>query len=122
VQNNPAKNLTLQCNQLNMVNSETIKKEIKRAIMETDSSATVILFGSRARESARDDSDWDILVLLDKPHVSIRDEQVFRHRLYDLELKFTTPISTFVYSSAEWKSNLSDTPLHKSIDKEGIIL
>jgi uncharacterized protein len=105
-----------------MVNSETIKKEIKRAIMETDSSATVILFGSRARESARDDSDWDILVLLDKPHVSIRDEQVFRHRLYDLELKFTTPISTFVYSSAEWKSNLSDTPLHKSIDKEGIIL
>ena len=31
--------------------------------------AHAILFGSRARGDARHDSDWDVLILLDKPKI-----------------------------------------------------
>jgi predicted nucleotidyltransferase len=105
-----------------MVSDSDIKKQIKQAVKQTDDSATVILFGSRARGSARSDSDWDILILLNKSIVSINDEQIFRHKLYDLELKIGMPISTFVYSQYDWTHKLSDTPLHRNIDREGMIL
>ncbi|MFI5195898.1 MAG: nucleotidyltransferase domain-containing protein [Chitinophagales bacterium] len=105
-----------------MVNDKTIRKQIRQAVNETDSSAMVILYGSRARGNATTNSDWDILILLDKPTVSIKEEQVFRHKLYDLELKIDAPISTFVYSLKDWNNKLSKTPLHQNIEREGIIL
>jgi len=105
-----------------MVSDNSIRKQIKHVISETDASAKVILFGSRARGNATDDSDWDILILLNKPTVSIKDEQIFRHKLYDLELKIGIPISTFVYSLQDWGSKLLNTPLQQNIQREGIVL
>ena len=37
-----------------------------------------ILFGSQARGDARADSDWDILILLDKPKIEDADLILFR--------------------------------------------
>ena len=105
-----------------MTNEHSIRKQIKHVISETDASAKVILFGSRARGKATEDSDWDILILLNKPSVSIKDEQVFRHKLYDLELKIGIPISTFVYSIQDWGSKLLNTPLQQNIQREGVVL
>lgn len=39
-------------------------KEVIAQVMPTG--ARVVLFGSQARNDAREDSDWDILILLDK--------------------------------------------------------
>ena len=61
-------------------------KQIKNVIQQTDPTAVAILYGSRATGNARKDSDWDILILVDKSTVSIKDEQVFRENLFDLEL------------------------------------
>ena len=105
-----------------MLNDNNIRKQIKRLVSETDTSARVILFGSRARGNAQADSDWDILILLNKQDISIKDEQVFRHKLYDLELKIGVPISTFVYSLQDWGNKLLHTPLHQNIQREGIVL
>jgi predicted nucleotidyltransferase len=55
--------------------------QIKNIIKQTDPTATAILYGSRATGKAREDSDWDILILLDKPTVSIKEEQLFRENL-----------------------------------------
>ena len=42
-------------------------REVKKAILALDPQAEVWLFGSRARGDARPDSDWDFLMLTDKP-------------------------------------------------------
>ena len=34
----------------------------------------VWLYGSRARGTAHDDSDWDLLILLSKSHITSKDE------------------------------------------------
>jgi predicted nucleotidyltransferase len=78
-----------------MRTDNAIRKQIKQVINAVDKSAKVILFGSRARGNARPDSDWDILILLNKPDVTLNDEQAFRHKLYDLELETGSPISSF---------------------------
>lgn len=100
----------------------SIQQQIKKVVKDTDDSATAILYGSRAKAKARDDSDWDILILLNRPKVSLKDEQLFRHKLYDLELKIGQPISTFVYSLNDWNTKMSHTPLFKNIQREGRIL
>ena len=81
-----------------------------------------MLYGSRARGDAKKDSDWDVLILIDKPRVTFKDEQVFRHNLYDLTLETGQSISAFVYSKKEWNTKQSITPLYQNIKKEGIYL
>lgn len=100
----------------------SITQKIKNSVKETDPSAQLILYGSRARGDAKDDSDWDILILLNNTNVSLQDEQKFRHKLYDIELETGQAISTFVYSKQDWETKLSVTPLYYNIKKEGIYL
>jgi len=94
---------------------------IKKKVKETDPEAEIILYGSQARREEKKDSDWDILILTHHP-VSFREEQTFRHHLYDIELETGEIISTFVYSKKEWEQEHSITPLYQEIAREGIIL
>jgi uncharacterized protein len=96
--------------------------KIKKTVQNVDAEAKVILYGSRARGNSSNESDWDILVLLTKPHVSFKDEQNIRHKLFDVELETGESISTFVYSANDWNTRLSVTPLYHNVKKEGIYL
>ncbi len=49
-----------------LIESTQILNEIKQAVLEVDSEAEVVLFGSRARGDFHDESDWDVLILVDK--------------------------------------------------------
>ena len=102
--------------------SNPITDKIKQTVRAADNSAQIILYGSRARGEGKKDSDWDILILLSKPEVSLKDEQVFRHKLYNIELETGQVISTFVYSQSDWSSRMSITPLYQNIKREGIYL
>jgi len=102
--------------------THTIANQIKQVVQQTDPTAVAILYGSRATGKARKDSDWDVLILVDKPTVTIKEERVFMHNLYDLELETGEPISTFVYSMQDWNTKLSVTPLYHAIKQEGIVL
>ena len=94
-----------------------IRTEIKRI----DPKAKVVLFGSRARGDAKKDSDWDLLILIDS--LDIREsEDLFRDKIYDLELETGEIISMFVYNNKDWTSRHKITPLYKSIKKEGVVL
>ena len=96
--------------------------KIRNAVKQTDPDAVAILYGSRATGNANKNSDWDILILLNNQNVTLKDEQRFRHNLYDVELETGEPISTFVYAQIDWNTKLSSTPLHKSVLKNGITL
>jgi predicted nucleotidyltransferase len=95
---------------------------IRNKVNEIDSTAEVILYGSRARGDNKRDSDWDVMILLKRNNVDKKVEQTFRHNLLDIELEIGVPISVFVYSKSDWEGTYSVTPLFKSIKKEGILI
>ena len=100
----------------------TITAQIKKAVQQVDPTATAILFGSRATGKAGEDSDWDVLILLNKQSITLNDERSFRDNLYDVELEIGEAISTFVYAANDWNTRLSVTPLYKSVQQEGVVL
>jgi len=94
-----------------------IRTEIKRI----DPKAKVILFGSRARGDARKDSDWDLLILIDSLDIR-KKEDLFRDKLFDLELETGEIISMFVYNNKDWTTRHKVTPLYRNIIREGVVL
>lgn len=101
--------------------SSILPGKIKEYVKAIDPEAEVRLFGSRARGDAREDSDWDILILTPKA-VNLKVEQAFRHKLFELELEYGQAISTFVYSNADWNGKYRVTPLFHNIKEEGILI
>ena len=98
---------------------EEILSRIKRSVNEIDPQSEIILFGSKARGDDRDDSDWDLLILIPS-QVDLTVEQKFRHKLFELELEYGQAFSTFVYSRSDWDNKLRITPLYKNVEREGI--
>lgn len=101
--------------------SATIRGKVKESVKALDPEAEVILFGSRARGDARKDSDWDFLILTPNA-VTLKVEQAFRHKLFEIELEYGQAISTFVYSTTDWDGKHSVTPLYHNIKEEGILI
>ena len=64
-----------------------IAQKIKKSVQLLDPGAWVILYGSRAKGRAQKESDWDILILVKRAKITLKDEQVFRHKLFDVELE-----------------------------------
>jgi predicted nucleotidyltransferase len=100
----------------------SILDKIKSRINIIDPTADVILFGSHARGSFNSESDWDILVLIDKPNLSLLDKKKYNDILFELELEFDQGISTFIYSKEEWRGKHSSTPFYENVMREGLLL
>jgi predicted nucleotidyltransferase len=94
----------------------------KKAINEVVPDAEVILYGSRARGDARDDSDYDILVLTDGP-ANMAIEEKLVGCLFPIELESEQVLTVIVYNRQQWDTSLYRAmPLHKNIDREGVVL
>jgi len=98
-----------------------VLNQIKAVIKQYAPEATAILFGSRARGDARPDSDWDILVLLDKEHLTLEDRDNLREPLEELGANINADISLLMRTVKEW-SDRSFTIFYKHVEEEGILL
>jgi uncharacterized protein len=88
-----------------MKNSESkILSQIKKIVTENEPRAKIYLYGSRSRGIAKSNSDWDLLILLNKDKISQEDEQKITYPLYDLEFDTGEVISPMIYSKMEWKN------------------
>jgi uncharacterized protein len=103
-----------------MKGRDFILKRIVEVVNQTAPRSEVYLYGSRARESARKDSDWDFLVLLNTKNISFDFETRFMDNFYEIELETGEVLSPLIYSKQEWNTKHSATPLYSNIKKEGI--
>lgn len=94
----------------------------KRAIREVVPDADVILYGSRARGDWHKYSDYDILIIVDGLVDMALKKKILDH-VYPLELETGAVLTLITYSKQNWDSPLYRAmPLHKNVDREGVIL
>ena len=89
-----------------MESSDKILEAIKRAVIKNAPEAEIILFGSRARGDARPDSDWDILILVDREKINLDYYNKIAYPLFDLGWEFDTYISPKLYTKTNGKKEV----------------
>ena len=99
-----------------------ILKRIKKIVKDKEPLAKIYLYGSRSRGTAKEDSDWDLLILLDKERISLEVEQGITYPLYDLEFDTGEVISPMIYTEKEWNSKYKVTPYYQNVMREGKLL
>ena len=103
------------------MDSELIQR-IKEVIREIDPKAEALLYGSRSRGQADQESDWDLLILLSVP-VTEQLKRRIRHSLYEIEWETSEVISCIIHSRAQWDSApLRETPFRQRVSREAIRL
>lgn len=104
------------------VSNETMKIRIKDNVLGVEPNAEVWLYGSRANGQAREDSDWDILVLSPNDKLTIMEESVFIDHMTDLMIETGQVIHLFAYGKKDWHTRHCITPFYKSVTREAIRL
>ena len=88
---------------------------MKRELLPND---RMILFGSQARGDARQDSDWDLLLLLNKSKKEeIDDDKAFEFVMMGWE--YGTYLSIKIYTREQWEKGKM-FPFYKNVEREGI--
>jgi len=100
---------------MNTVILEDIR-QLKRRLIPNEK---LILFGSQSRGNASPDSDWDLLLLLNKREITLEDEQLYAYPFTKLGWNYGTYFSVKLYSENDWKKR-SFTPFYKNVEQEGI--
>ena len=76
---------------------------IRDTIRASEPTSQIILYGSRARGDAREDSDWDVLAIVDKPRLSLKDRSNLQYPLWDKGLELGEEINVFPYTRKQWE-------------------
>jgi len=93
----------------------------KKAIRAVVPDADVILYGSRARGDAKDDSDYDLLVLVDRS----ADVEVHQQLISGISPQEGdgAVLTLTVYNRDQWNSRRYQAmPFRENVDREGVLL
>jgi predicted nucleotidyltransferase len=101
---------------------KSILTQIKKIVKGKDPSAKIYLYGSRSRGTAKSESDWDLLIILNRDKISLDLEREITDPLYDLEFDTGEVISPMIYTENEWNTKYCVTPFHKNVMSEGQLL
>ncbi len=94
-------------------------KQVAKQILPPNSS--LLLYGSQARGDAREGSDWDLLILIDKPKLSDSDYDNVSFPFTLLGWNIGELISPQLYTKKEWE-DISYLPFHKNVEHDKIVL
>ncbi len=104
-----------------MKGTRHILTQIKETVTQTEPGASVIVYGSYARGDNSEDSDIDLLVLVNKDTLTVNDKDRIIYPLYKLGIKTDTIISPMVYTKSAW-ANHRITPFYENVNREGLLL
>ena len=94
---------------------------IRDTIRDVEPTAEIILFGSRARGDFREDSDWDVLAIIDKPRLTLEERGNIQYPIWDKGLDIGEEINVFPYTKKQWEE--APPSLFKyNVLKEGVVL
>lgn len=97
---------------VNSANSLTNKMIRLRASLFSDDDVEVWLYGSRARGDNREDSDWDLLVIVNK-QISFREAyDQFAYPFVELGWDYDQAIVPVVYTRPEWENEKNSMFYH----------
>ena len=83
--------------------------------------ASLWLYGSRARGDARPDSDYDLLILLDKDQLSSDDSNKYSYPLYFWGTGVGEAVNAHIYTKKDWnKWRLA--PFNENVEADKVIL
>lgn len=85
------------------------------------SGAHVWLYGSRARGDAREDSDWDLLILLDKPSADRNDFDTVAYPFIEAGWEYAANVNPQIYSYSEWERR-SISPYFQNVEHDKLLL
>lgn len=96
---------------------ERIKETAERVLPE---GASLWLYGSRARGDARPDSDYDLLILLDKDVLQEKDTDIICD-IAELGWDLSAEINAHVYPRSKWNT-WKYSPFYKNVEQDKKIL
>ena len=102
-----------------MTTSAALSRIRQTAISTIPNGGKAILYGSRARGDARNDSDWDILILLDKDVLNQSDYDNVSYPFVLLGCNLGQEINPIMYTKKEWES-YRITPFYENVLRDGI--
>lgn len=95
---------------------DTIKATAEKIVPQ---GARVILYGSRARGDSHAGSDWDVLIVLDKPKVEESDRDLYSYPLWELGWQQGAMIHPIVYSAEDWQSQ-KGSAFYDNVERDGV--
>jgi len=102
------------------LSKDQILAEIKRRVKAVDPDAEIWLFGSRARGDNRPDSDWDIIILVDK-ELNYKDKWKLTDPIFDLGIEIGELFTPFIFTRKEWEK-MNFTLFHREVEQDKILL
>ncbi len=79
------------------------------------------LYGSRARGDNRSDSDWDLLILVDKEKQQLQDFDLYAYPFVELGWQIGQEINPMLYTRQEWEQR-HFTPFYHNVEDDKIVL
>ena len=107
--------------QFEMDKKEKVLNMIRETVRATEPDAEIILYGSRARGDARQDSDWDIIVILNKPPMPHQERYVIANELWNKGFDIGEEMNVLVYTKEQW-NNAPPSLFKYNVREEGIRL
>lgn len=111
--------------EMRLKNSQKIEKVLKRIEIELKKILgkklkKIILFGSYSRGDYENDSDIDLIALVDEPQPDEKYEDQIVDIIVDLSIELDVVLSLFLENETEYEQERAYMPFFQNIDKEGI--